>query len=218
MVRKSPTESATAFSIGTIKKGNDGNMYIVKKVSKSQRWVRYNPLPKGKKYNIHFNYEKPFTVIIENNNNVSIYDNNKNKLALKTKKKPNKIYIGKSKKGSHKPNESKKLDGNTILLDMGKNEFISIQVNIIEFSIPSDDKVIKYYSQIGNNDVPYPILEGNKYIYFLLSEDMTYVDKSKFPKDLKDFEDAYSYYYGYLGKEKLEKYKKKLKKKFIYSE
>jgi len=39
-LRPSPTESATLFKVGTIKKGNDENKWIVKKVGKSQRWVK----------------------------------------------------------------------------------------------------------------------------------------------------------------------------------
>jgi len=38
--RKAPTRSATEFSIGTQRKGNDGNQWIVKKVGKSQRWIK----------------------------------------------------------------------------------------------------------------------------------------------------------------------------------
>ena len=38
--RDSPSESATAFSVGTIKKGNDGNQYVVTETSnKTHRWV-----------------------------------------------------------------------------------------------------------------------------------------------------------------------------------
>jgi hypothetical protein len=38
--RPSPSESATLFSIGTLKIGNDGNLWGVKKVGKSQRWTK----------------------------------------------------------------------------------------------------------------------------------------------------------------------------------
>jgi hypothetical protein len=38
--RPSPKYSATEYSIGTIKTGNDGNKYIVKKTSNSQRWIK----------------------------------------------------------------------------------------------------------------------------------------------------------------------------------
>lgn len=39
MTRKSPTESATLYSQGTLKKGNDGNMWIVSvNVNGFRRW------------------------------------------------------------------------------------------------------------------------------------------------------------------------------------
>jgi hypothetical protein len=41
-VRKSPSESATEFPEGTIKRGNDGELYVVKKVSNgTKRWMSY---------------------------------------------------------------------------------------------------------------------------------------------------------------------------------
>ena len=40
--RPSPSQSSKLFKIGTIKKGNDGNKWIVKKVGKSVRWIKYN--------------------------------------------------------------------------------------------------------------------------------------------------------------------------------
>ena len=40
-LRKGPTASATAFSVGTKKKGNDGNMWVVKKASNGvKRWIK----------------------------------------------------------------------------------------------------------------------------------------------------------------------------------
>lgn len=38
--RPSPSESATLFKVGTVKKGNDGNQWVVKKAGTSVRWVR----------------------------------------------------------------------------------------------------------------------------------------------------------------------------------
>ena len=40
--RPSPSQSSKLFKIGTIKRGNDGNKWIVKKFGKSFRWVKYN--------------------------------------------------------------------------------------------------------------------------------------------------------------------------------
>mgnify|MGYP006429349227 CR=1 FL=1 len=37
VVRKSPTESATKFPVGEKKKGNDGNLWIVKKTKTGGR-------------------------------------------------------------------------------------------------------------------------------------------------------------------------------------
>ena len=38
--RPSPSFSATQFSEGTIKTGNDGNQWITKHIGKSNRWVK----------------------------------------------------------------------------------------------------------------------------------------------------------------------------------
>lgn len=40
-MRPSPTNSATSYPIGTMMKGNDGNMWIIKDYNGVQRWVRY---------------------------------------------------------------------------------------------------------------------------------------------------------------------------------
>ena len=38
--RKSPEQSATTCRVGTVKTGNDGNQWVVKKTSNSKRWVK----------------------------------------------------------------------------------------------------------------------------------------------------------------------------------
>ena len=39
--RKSPEKSATLYSVGTVKKGNDGNFWVIKKTSNGvKRWVK----------------------------------------------------------------------------------------------------------------------------------------------------------------------------------
>jgi hypothetical protein len=38
--RKGPSVSAIDFNIGTVKKGEDGKMWVVKKAGKSRRWFR----------------------------------------------------------------------------------------------------------------------------------------------------------------------------------
>ena len=42
-MRKGPEESATLFSVGTKKKGNDGNMWTIKKNKNGvNRWSKIN--------------------------------------------------------------------------------------------------------------------------------------------------------------------------------
>lgn len=41
--RKGPSESANNFSIGTKKRGNDGNMWVIIQTKSSKRWSKVNP-------------------------------------------------------------------------------------------------------------------------------------------------------------------------------
>ena len=108
-----------------------------------------------------------------------------------------KIHIGKSQlnemtefSGGYGP----KFDGNTILVEISKNRYVYISNKIIEF--PLKDHVIKYYSSVGNSDVPYPIILGETNVYFML--DLKYVSRKYFSDNVTDTEwsDAYSMYYG----------------------
>jgi hypothetical protein len=69
---------------------------------------------------------------------------------------------------------------------------------IYEFDM--DDKVDDYYSFVGNSDVPYPVLVGTEYVYFFLEADHCYVPRTEFSPSMtkKDWEDAYSRYYGWI--------------------
>ena len=50
MLRKSPTESATQFKVGTKKKGNDGNMWEVKTTKTGvKRWTKVKDTKKPKR-------------------------------------------------------------------------------------------------------------------------------------------------------------------------
>lgn len=179
-------------------------------------------LEKYKKYFIHDNYDRPFIVYIKSYN-VYVYRIPKNRFYLdedfsqnlyvdKIKKfKSAKIFVGKSPKikmtilsGGHGP----RFIGNTILLKIKKNVYVFIGLNIYEFK--TDDEIIKYYSPVGNNDVPYPVAIGKKYFYFMISKTQIPVE---YFNELKAGEkaDAYSYYYGHKGKEPLSKYSKKMK-------
>ena len=55
MVRQGPSESATIFPVGTKKRGNDGNMWIIIQTKNSKRWSKVN---KTKKTNNQENNQK----------------------------------------------------------------------------------------------------------------------------------------------------------------
>ena len=95
--------------------------------------------------------------------------------------------------------------GNTILLKLPKNKkqplklnrYVFIEGEIYEFS--TTDEIVKYYSMVGNADVPYPIAVGKENVYFML--DRKYIPLKYFPKKMKarDFEEAYDLFYDYTA-------------------
>ena len=91
----------------------------------------------------------------------------------------------------HEPSQAKHFIGNSILLHLSGKKYIFIGAKIYEFDM--DDEVEHYFSMIGRNDVPYPVILGKKNVYFML--DKTYVSRDHFPVKTKtQWEDAYSYY------------------------
>lgn len=156
-----------------------------------------------KKYQIHDNFARPFEVSVDGNT-VSIvkgkYDETKDEYDYNKEVKVYKIdniWIGKSSgppHADHSKAQAKLFVGNSILLQIAKKRYVYIGDSIYEFDM--EDEVEKYFSLIGRNDVPYPILRGSKNVYFML--DRKYVPRDEFP-DLytdKEWENAYSTFYG----------------------
>ena len=108
--------------------------------------------------------------------------------------------------------------GNSILLHLSGNKYVFIGLSITQFSIQKGDSVEKYWSPVGNNDVPYPFIIGKKNIYFMM-EDM-YVSREYLPKDLTKVEmtDLFNQYYWKdekRGTEPLSKHAKGIKIKIL---
>ena len=110
--------------------------------------------------------------------------------------------------------------GNSILVNLKSNKFLFIGEYIYTFDIKNDD-VVKYFSLIGNNESPYPVILGKNNVYFML--DKCYVPKTVFSEkmSIKDWENAYYYFYGhnrkydkkkrkYIGKSIEEEFSKKM--------
>ena len=88
--RKAPSESANDFTLGTKKRGNDGNMWVIIQTKNSKRWSKFNEnkLQKTKKKNIIYK-------IIKGNNKTKKYSIYK---IIKGNNKTKKYTIHKSKK------------------------------------------------------------------------------------------------------------------------
>lgn len=146
-----------------------------------------------RKYYILDNGAEPFLMYVRKNQ-VYIYSNPheeydaKNKASLYTKLvksyKPIKVWIGKSLvnemtlfSGGH----GKRFNGNSNLLQLSKQKYVYVGIEIIEFTI--DDQIVHYYSSVGNSWVPYPCAYGKKYAYvFTLADGVLIYSYEKNPE------------------------------------
>ncbi len=110
---------------------------------------------------------------------------------------PIEIFIGKSPKNKQTEFSNgygKNFDGNTILFDVGDNEYIFINRNIESFK--SKAKIVKYVSPVGNSGVPYPYAIDEKGNYYLLIENVIFK-----PEESEDLSfDPYEYYYDNISR------------------
>ena len=61
---------------------------------------------------------------------------------------------------------SSDFEGNTFLLQCENDEYVYIS-GLEIFKFKTDDKFIDYISLKGNNMIPYAIINGGKYTYFI---------------------------------------------------
>ena len=86
--------------------------------------------------------------------------------------------------------------GNSVLINISeeKNKYAYIGGEVYEFTTSDDDFIEEYYSDIGRNDIPYPVAVGQKYAYFMM--DHSYIPKTMFKPNIV-WHDAYMEYYGF---------------------
>lgn len=180
--RKSPAFHAGDCK-GLQKKGKDGIYVSQADKHGIYKWVKKGTMKRKKtSYETHDNGSRPFRVYLDGST-VSIYKDGALVKTLTVKK----VHLGKGKGSAL---------GNSILLHVSGNKYVFVGHEVYEFQM--DDAVDSYYSLIGNSDVPYPVLLGTKYVYFML--DHCYVSRSAFSPFMTtaDWEDAYARYYGWL--------------------
>ena len=156
---------------------------------------------KGVRYLIHDNGDRPFQAVV-GNKTVSIYKGLKNEDGgydnydeLVKKLIAHRVYLGSDPCDPAMYTTISGLcsseKGNTILIHLGNHKYVYIGGEIYEFTMSDDFEA--YYSAIGANDVPYPILLGSKYVYLML--DHKYISRDLFKMPII-WADAYAYYYG----------------------
>lgn len=172
-------------------------------LTKDNPAVKMQNLKGAKTYFTHDNGGRPFLVAIRKNE-VKVYkkpgegsgyfvneDDSGEKwtyvINLHTFK-PKKVFVGKSPKnkmtefsGGHGP----AFDGNSILVELGKNEYVFIGQNIFKFE--SYAPITKYVSPVGNSDVPYPFAVDQDGTYYLMIEDVVLKVPSKYANDPYEF-------------------------------
>ena len=170
-------------------------------------------------YEIHDNMDTPFCVEVQGSS-VKVFKGLKNEDGgydnydeLVAQFRASAVYPGKN---SCTPEEERFFDcspqkGNTVLLRIG-SKYVYIGGEIFQFSLAPNETVQAYYSKIGPNDVPYPVLVGSKNVYILIER--VFVPRALFDRMTENEEnkwaDAAQYYYGYKGKS-MKRYAMKLK-------
>ena len=169
----------------------------------------------GRQYQIHHNGGRPYIVedfpskklaiLYKNivNDDTGESDETKHLMDLKYKK----IWLGTPKSEAFGDWEK----GNAILIQNSDNKYVIVRGAFVEeFSLRPGDSVVEFFNPIGNNDVPYPYVVGQKNVYLTL-------EYAVLPKEKLDLEsDVYTQYYGH-GQESLKQAASKLNMKTLHS-
>lgn len=185
-LRPSPTQHAADQIIGTIKMGNDKNKWIVLPNKLNiNKWIKLEgPI---KKYYIHWNGDRPYTVLVTLSSIIIFKKDNNDKytkLVTKIDKYKN-IFIGNNTQkfgGYYK----QKFTGSSILIETKIKEYIFIGKDIYKFTTTSP--ITHFYSIMGNSDVPYSFALSDKVYLFI--ENIFFRRE-----DWDDKTDPYNFYY-----------------------
>jgi hypothetical protein len=149
-------------------------------------------------YEIHNNGDIPFVVKIENNT-IYVYKNEEERQLILSRK-PLHIFIGESpinKMTEFSGGYGKEFRGNTILLENTQinnttYEYTYIGNKIFTFLA---NKIEKYVSPVGNNDVPYPYaIDVNNFTYLMIENVILKKDLNE--NDWNGYEEPYDCYYN----------------------
>lgn len=139
-------------------------------------------------YETHDNGGRPFSVHIQGSR-VRVSDISGPSPKKVVTIEADEIFIGKhSPNGDYNGLEPQDAEGNSVLVRKGQ-QYTYIGSEIYQFSPIEGDRVLLYYSDIGNSDVPYPYAIGQTHTYLML--DKVVVESSFFHSN----DDIYDEYY-----------------------
>lgn len=170
----------------------------------------------NKSYLIHDNRNRPFRVIVTDNsidiytydpkqmNDAYDYDVSNYTILVKRIANYMRVFIGKDNSNEiydRKVNFTRE-NGNSILVQVTKHKYIFIGMYIYSFKIK--DEIVKYFSPVGNNDVPYPYAIGTLNNYLMIEQ--FYVSNDNLITD-----DPYQQYYGHDKKKFTKEHKQQFR-------
>lgn len=166
--RPSPSESATMFAVGTVRKGNDGLPWKIAQASGVKRWTRD---PSIKLVRVHDNGGRPFVVALDGKHAI-VYKQTVSADSIIKQYKYIDAFVGPS-----------------VLLRLTASKYAFIGMFVYEFSIP--ERFVKFKPGMDRNDVPIPFVVTEKNIYLLAEQVYMPLDTLS----AKDKRDPYGYYY-----------------------
>ena len=198
--RKSPPYKAQECKNKEMK-GKDGLYVSLPDKNKVYKWTKKATREtKGvKSYEIHDNGGRPFIADVTSKK-VIVYKNDYNEdandwiIGKKLLEIPYKeIFIGDNDKKQEYYDDKGVYKGNSILLKLTDSKYQYIGESIKTFDTIKGDKIKKYYSPVGNNDVPYPYAVGEKYTYLMIES--VYIPN----ESLDMIGGPYEQYYGHVN-------------------
>lgn len=120
-------------------------------------------------YDIHDNYKVPFKVVVRSGR-VEILDAETNE-RIRLIENPKTVFVGESPataktlfSGGYGPD----FRGNTVLIETELHQYLYVGSSIYTFT--TEQGIIMYVSEVGNNDVPYPYGLDGSGRYYLMEE------------------------------------------------
>ncbi len=152
----------------------------------------------SQEYMVHDNGGRPFKVVVSTNGSTSVaiskYISRDNYRFIAEYPHVLEVMVGKNPQPKIDIVERTLnliFDGNTIILKIGANRYVFIGQDVYEFSLANGDIIEEYYSPVVNSDVPYPVIRGRDYGYFMLDKKMIRMEDLC----IEEWSDAYGDYY-----------------------